>query len=1031
MKKLTSLFFSMQTMGILMFLFAFSIGLATFVENDFGSASAKALVYNSMWFNVLIFLLTVNLIGRIFISDMISLKKMPVLVFHIAFVIIVIGAAITRFISYEGVMHIREGNSSSVIMSNATYVMAKVGNEANSEVTENEVLMSPLSKNAYHDNIRYTDVAGNKHKIRLRSTNFIPNATEVVKENSENGIPIIMLIISDGVNRMDTYLEYGNSVDFLGTGINFSGKPTDDLISIGFANNGFTIIADDTITKISMMSQSEVKLLPNEYYQADVRELYNVRDISIVITDFYPQGEIAYEPHPEKGTMMDAIVVDVSVDGESEEVVIRGGKGYQGIPKKVNVNGVSIELSYGAKMIDLPFSLELKEFTLDRYPGSNSPSSYSSEIVLLDDGLEIDYRIYMNNVLNYGGYRFFQSSYDPDEMGTILSVSYDYWGTRVTYIGYFFMSIAMILAIFFGNSYFKQLGVILKKKKSLLTIAALMLAVLPLSAQNVTKYEHIAVDDVEYVPEKQAKAFGELVVLSDGGRFKPVNSLASEILRKVSRKDNLGNLNADQVMLGLMSNPSQWQSVAMIRVSDPEIGKMLGINGKYAAYLDFVDLNKGEYKLANLVNAAYEKTPSKRDRFEKELLKVDERLNVWFMAYTGEMLNILPNPENVNAPWYSPSTKVVGLPYDDSLFIATAVPVLLESVKQRNFNEAEKMITAIGNYQKKYAGNIMPTEAKIQYEILYNKWDIFNNLSRLYGIAGVLMLLLVFIELFKPGKTLRVIINVFIGIVILGFLLQTLGLGLRWYISGHAPWSDGYETMIYVGWITLLAGLLFGRGSRMTIAATTILTSIILMVAHLSWMDPEITNLVPVLKSYWLTIHVSVITASYGFLALSSLLGFINLILMIVKNKKNAEKINFNIASLTAINGRSMIIGLYLLTIGTFLGGIWANESWGRYWGWDPKESWALISVVVYAFIAHMHKIKGLQSRFAFNFATLVAYGVILMTFFGVNYYLSGLHSYAKGDPVPIPAIVYYVVIVIALISIWAGNKERADSKSK
>jgi cytochrome c-type biogenesis protein CcsB len=309
-------------------------------------------------------------------------------------------------------------------------------------------------------------------------------------------------------------------------------------------------------------------------------------------------------------------------------------------------------------------------------------------------------------------------------------------------------------------------------------------------------------------------------------------------------------------------------------------------------------------------------------------------------------------------------------------------------------------------------------------EITYNRMMIFNNLGKIYGLLGLIMIILVFANLFRNSKTLNAIIKGLIVLVIVGFVFQTAGLAIRWYISGHAPWSDGYESLIYIAWVTLLAGLAFSKRSNMTIAATTILTSIILMVAHLSWMDPEVTNLVPVLKSYWLTIHVSIITASYGFLALGMLLGFINLLLMIFKTTNNFEKIETRIKELTAINERALTIGLYMLTIGTFLGGVWANESWGRYWGWDPKETWALVSVLIYAFILHMRFIPGLKGNFAFNFASLIGYFSILMTYFGVNYYLSGLHSYAAGDPVPIPDFVYYALGVITILSVWAFVKE-------
>jgi cytochrome c-type biogenesis protein CcsB len=262
------------------------------------------------------------------------------------------------------------------------------------------------------------------------------------------------------------------------------------------------------------------------------------------------------------------------------------------------------------------------------------------------------------------------------------------------------------------------------------------------------------------------------------------------------------------------------------------------------------------------------------------------------------------------------------------------------------------------------------------------------------------------------------------GILILSFLAQTFGLGLRWYISGHAPWSDGYESMIYISWATILAGFIFSKNSPITLAATSILTALILFVAHLSWLDPQISNLVPVLKSYWLTIHVSLITGSYGFLGLGALLGFLNLILFILR-KENDKFISLTIRELTYVSEMTLIVGLILLTMGNFLGGVWANESWGRYWGWDPKESWALVTIIVYTFVLHMRFIPNLKSIYAFNIASLLAYSSVIMTYFGVNFYLSGLHSYAKGDPVPVPDFVFYSIgIIFLIIALAYRNRE-------
>jgi cytochrome c-type biogenesis protein CcsB len=343
--------------------------------------------------------------------------------------------------------------------------------------------------------------------------------------------------------------------------------------------------------------------------------------------------------------------------------------------------------------------------------------------------------------------------------------------------------------------------------------------------------------------------------------------------------------------------------------------------------------------------------------------------------------------------------------------------------------QADMLLTGIIDYQKKFGREIIQSDSNISAEILYNKLMIFDRLSNYFGLVGIIMLVFVFMNIFKERKWINKSVSIFYIIIIAFFALQTLGLGLRWYISGRAPWSNGYESMIYISWVTVLAGLIFSRKSPMTIAATSILASIILMVAHLSWMDPEITNLVPVLKSYWLTIHVSVITASYGFLALGALLGFINLLLMILKTPKNSVNLAQRIKELNFINERTIIIGLYLLTIGTFLGGVWANESWGRYWGWDPKETWALVTVLIYSFVAHMGYVPGLKTDYSFSLVSLVSYSSVIMTYFGVNYYLSGLHSYAKGDPVPVPTFVYYTVAVIFSVALMAFINERRISK--
>jgi cytochrome c-type biogenesis protein CcsB len=257
-------------------------------------------------------------------------------------------------------------------------------------------------------------------------------------------------------------------------------------------------------------------------------------------------------------------------------------------------------------------------------------------------------------------------------------------------------------------------------------------------------------------------------------------------------------------------------------------------------------------------------------------------------------------------------------------------------------------------------------------------------------------------------------------------VLHTTGLILRWYISGHAPWSDAYESILYVAWATIGMGIALGKKSDFTLASSTFVASMLLWIAHQNWVDPAVANLQPVLDSYWLMIHVAVIVGSYGPLTVGMILGIVSLLLITLSNSKNIDRMKISVKELTIINELALTIGLIMLTIGNFLGGQWANESWGRYWGWDPKETWALISILVYAFVLHMRLVPGLKGRWAFNFASIVAFASIMMTYFGVNFYLVGLHSYASGDQVITPTFVYYTllgVIILGVISLYKYKK--------
>ncbi|HRP59457.1 MAG TPA: c-type cytochrome biogenesis protein CcsB, partial [Vicingus sp.] len=529
------------------------------------------------------------------------------------------------------------------------------------------------------------------------------------------------------------------------------------------------------------------------------------------------------------------------------------------------------------------------------------------------------------------------------------------------------------------------------------------------------------------IDEQHAEKFGKLLVQDAGGRIKPIQTMASEMLRKVTRKEQFNNMNANQVMLSMMYNPGYWQKQPMIKVNHPDLEKKLKAENKYVSFLNFFDKDF-QYIIAKDADEANRKKPAERTKYDKEVIAVDERANICFMVYQGAMLRIFPKANDENNTWFT-SLDYKNFTSHDSIFVKSIVPFyfasISESFEAKKWQVADSILNHIVDFQQKFGKAVIPEQSKIDAEIMYNKINIFERLFQYYLYAGLLMLIFLFMDIFGAKKwkknTVKGLSYILFGL----FILHTVGLAVRWYISGHAPWSNGYESMIYIGWATIFAGFLFSRTSKMTLAATAILTAVILMVAHLNWLDPEITPLVPVLKSYWLMIHVAIITGSYGFLGLGALLGFMNLILMIIKTDKNKNNINDTIKELTYINEMTLTIGVFMATIGTFLGGVWANESWGRYWGWDPKETWALVIVLIYAMILHLRFIPKANGKYLFNLLSVLGFSTVIMTYFGVNYYLSGLHSYAKGDPVPIPTFVPVTVVVILFIGVIACFRNR------
>ena len=1034
MKQLISLLDSMKTMAILMSIFAFAIGYATFIENDYGTITSKADVFNTRWFEVLLAFLTINLALNIYKYKMFSPSKAPIFIFHIGFIVIIFGAAVTRYAGYEGSMHIREGSFASTMTSSDTYfiVSAKVGTKTVED--SQKVYLSKRLENTLGTSL---EIEGKDVSVEL--IDYIPDAVEKMLPDEVKGEPVANMMVTAGGQGKPIALKYGEYFETDSAILNFGSNETFEkpVIDIFIKDATLFMKYDMTLQYLKMDDRSEGNLVANDAEVFAKRTLFTVGESSFVLREFMPKASMKIISNPKASAQrpgMDALKFKVTVEDVSKEVFIFGQPGVLAKESHNDINGVDVHLSYGAKTLTLPFEIHLKDFQLDRYPGSMSPASYASEVVLVDkeEGINMPYRIFMNNILEHRGYRFFQSSYDQDEKGTVLSVNNDP-GTLPSYIGYTLLGLGMFWSLFSRKNRFSKLAKKAAKAREAKTLPALLaVALLSSFTPSVATDLDQSLKTIIAFDKTHANKFGELIVQDTAGRMKPVNTLSTEVLAKIYKGTTLSigshTLNANQVILGMMVKPDAYKNVKMIKTKDEKINKIIGTvsDAKYASFAHFFENpdSISGYKLAPFVEEAVRKEAKYRDKFDKKVLEIDEKVNISFMVFTGQLIKIWPKINDANDKWF-PTIEALQTFNDvnaedvrnKAVNYFTAVDASVVNGDWATSNEA---LASIAMHQKKYGASVYPSDAKIKAEILYNELQIFERIYPFYLLMGLILLVMCFVKILKPNFNIELYSKASMFVLIALFVAHTIGLANRWFISGHAPWSNGYESMIYIGWATVFAGFIFSKRSPMTMASTGVLAGLILFVAHLNWMNPHITTLVPVLNSYWLSIHVSMITASYGFLGLSALLGFITILLFILKNKKNEKHISYSIKELNSISEMSIMVGLVLLTVGNFLGGVWANESWGRYWGWDPKETWALVTILVYAVILHMRFIKEIYSDFNFSVITTFAYTSVLMTYFGVNYYLSGLHSYAAGDPVPIPdfvPITYSVLLVVVVLA--------------
>ncbi|EHQ0964691.1 cytochrome c biogenesis protein CcsA [Campylobacter jejuni] len=1080
MKNIIKSIGDLRVSVVLFLLFALFCALATFIESAYETPTAWAMVYDTFWFEYIQLLLGINLLCGMFRYKMFGLKKLPLMIFHISFLFILVGSAMTRYAGFEGILPIREHTQNSLIESSKTSlrISAIKDGERYSAVNDRYIGNLPFA-NSFKLKLNLGD-----DQAVLKYKDLILNAHYTYKENN-NSDPLLVLMLSQkGSQGVDVKFEKGEVKNI--EGVNFAFM--NDNVKAPFVkiDENLTLSSSENLHFLSMLDGQNLDLKIGEKANAKERRLYEINDISFVVKaaslhaqealegSNRPQDESFWlwfksawlevgrtmlistfgEPQNWKNSLL-LHFKDFALSNENKNLELTGSNAlklelsYKNESKEFYIfeynKPIMIELadqkffiSWALSYEQLPFDIYLRDFVLDRYPGSMSPASYASEITVKNNNENFDYRIFMNNVLDYDGYRFYQSSYDQDEKGTVLSVNKDP-GKIPTYIGYFLLCLGMFMNFLNPHSRFRTLARLINKDT--LKHTSVIIFILLLSFGSEKTFAQDLNSTLPVVNTNHAKALATLIVQkSADGRMVPFDTLSREILEKIHQSDSYKGQNSNAVMLSMLVDVDKWQLEPFILMPQNQavrdaIANILEIpSAKYIAYKDFFDENN-RYKLQKYVENANRKNPNARGVFDKEIIKLDERANVVNLVFSGELFKFIPVQNNPNNVWLAPFSAVTTLKGDEGHIVLALIQNYFSAVenafKDGNWIRADEGLKFIKEYQEKIGYKVMPSKTKVEMEIFSNKAEIFVKLAPVYLIAGFLLLILVFSKMVVPNLKISFIFKVVYVLNVLAFVIHTVGLGLRAYLSGHAPWSNGYESMVYIAWALSLSGIFFSRKSPIALSLTSILSGVVLMVAHLSEMNPQITNLVPVLNSYWLSIHVSVITASYGFLGLCALLGIFTLFLMCFLKKDGKYNLNIlrNITEATRINEMAMIFGLCLLTVGNFLGAIWANESWGRYWSWDSKETWALVSILVYAAILHLRMIPKYCNQFVFALWSMFAYWVIIMTYFGVNYFLTGLHSYAAGEAAQIPNYVYWGFALMVVLAFFARRKRNFVGK--
>lgn len=643
----------------------------------------------------------------------------------------------------------------------------------------------------------------------------------------------------------------------------------------------------------------------------------------------------------------------------------------------------------GMKEEKLPFSLCLQKFEAKMHDGTNAVADYSSKFTVIDGDDKSEGEVSMNNIYSHRSYRLYQSSYDEDGKGSVLAINADPYGIPVTYTGYALLFISLVWMLFDPKGGYRRL-----LKSPLLKKGALMTALI-LSMGNIqTLHAESATGNLQnaVLPKETAEKFGELHILYND-RICPVQTFALDFCKKIYGARSYQGLTAEQVLSGWVFYGNTWANEPFIKIKSGEMKTAMNLPD-YASLNTFFNREMGGYTIGQYVQEYYN---GQQDKFHQQAADIDGKIQIIMELREGVSLKVLPYTftKNVKATkdhpfikagtttWFSPVDKLPqAVEQQHALYIKNVFSLLNGDVKAGNTSRVNEFFVKMKKYQEVSSGNSLPTNTQYKAERINNAFPFATILFMANLTLGFIALFYTIYRMTKKReiKALNIALPILLGV---SFLALTFGLALRWIISGNVPMSNGYESMLTVAWFVMLISILMQLRIRIVMVFGFLISGFFLLVSHINQMDPAIGQMMPVLNSPLLSIHVSIIMMSYALLSLTFICGIMGICM-----RSHGEE-------LQALSRIFLYPALTTMGFGIFIGAIWANVSWGNYWSWDSKETWALITFMIYAVVVHTQSLPVFRKPLVYHIYITLAFLSIAMTYFGVNYFLTGMHSYA------------------------------------